>query len=206
MHPFFLGLFLLVLVELPKSDALSFVISRHVSRNDAPTVATKKWGTVSRCSSLVMKDQSSANVFKAGDRVRVVQDVIKGGTNLRGWTGEVTETWEKCDVDPACCCAEFVDRAFSVTVRFHGKIDKSIGRATGEEGFVHYFSEEELEEIRHVDGNQQSSLPSLKSQVPFDGLSCKAFKLEKLQLDKQKRGIAYFEPSPQAKSDDNESF
>lgn len=49
-----------------------------------------------------MRDRSSANWFNVGDSVRVVDDVMKAGTNLRGRVGTVIETWEKCDVDPTC--------------------------------------------------------------------------------------------------------
>jgi hypothetical protein len=47
-----------------------------------------------------MVDHSSATVFQVGDTVVVVDDVIKMGRNLKGLTGTVIETWEKCDVDP----------------------------------------------------------------------------------------------------------
>lgn len=47
-----------------------------------------------------MGDHSSATVFQVGDTVVVVDDVMKMGRNLRGLTGTVVETWEKCDVDP----------------------------------------------------------------------------------------------------------
>ncbi len=51
-------------------------------------------------SSCFMGDHSSATVFKVGDSVTVVEDVMKAGRNLKGLTGKVIETWEKCDVDP----------------------------------------------------------------------------------------------------------
>ena len=42
---------------------------------------------------------------KTGDKVKVVSSVMKGGFDLNGREGVVIETWEKCDVDPTCCCA-----------------------------------------------------------------------------------------------------
>jgi hypothetical protein len=47
-----------------------------------------------------MGDHSSVSYFKVGDSVTVVDDVLKAGRNLRGLKGIVTETWEKCEVDP----------------------------------------------------------------------------------------------------------
>eukprot|EP00569_Conticribra_weissflogii_P018174 CAMPEP_0171448570 /NCGR_PEP_ID=MMETSP0881-20121228/39683_1 /TAXON_ID=67004 /ORGANISM="Thalassiosira weissflogii, Strain CCMP1336" /LENGTH=227 /DNA_ID=CAMNT_0011973001 /DNA_START=29 /DNA_END=711 /DNA_ORIENTATION=+ len=100
-----------------------------------------------RSSSCYMGDHSSATVFEVGDSVTVVEDVMKAGRNLRGLSGEVIETWEKCDVDPTvssdfspnfivvdlvqtcngelvfslnrCCCAEWVDDGLSVHVKFN---------------------------------------------------------------------------------------
>ena len=118
-------------------------------------VSAKKRYLVSR--SFLMRDASSAYWFKVGDTVRVVDDVQKAGRNLKGSMGKVIETWEKCDVDPTCCCAEFVDESFAVHVKFQD-MDNS--------EFVHYFAEKELEKIK---------------DVAFDGMSCQAFKLNQLK-------------------------
>lgn len=73
----------------------------------------------STSSILQMRDLSSANVFQMGDVVQVISnDVLKNGINLKDQIGIVQETWEKCDVDPTCCCAEFVDEHFAVLVKF----------------------------------------------------------------------------------------
>lgn len=37
------------------------------------------------------------------------------------------------NMDPACCCADFVDYNFAVTVKFEGKVDPASGAT--EEGF-----------------------------------------------------------------------
>ena len=47
---------------------------------------------------LVMRDASASYWFTVGNTVRVVEDVDKAGVNLKGRTGKVVETWEKCDV------------------------------------------------------------------------------------------------------------
>jgi len=83
---------------------------------------------------LSMKDNSASTWFKIGDKVQVVDDVIKAEINLRGRTGYVMEAWEKCDVDPTCCCAEQVECDLAVRVRFNDQLE-------------HYFAEEELQVI-----------------------------------------------------------
>jgi hypothetical protein len=52
--------------------------------------------------------------------------------------------------------------------------------------FLHYFAEEELEKVV-IEQTQQA----------FHGLSCKAFKLDQLQMGEQARRIAAFEASRQ---------
>lgn len=92
-------------------------------------------------------DHSSATLFGIGDTVTVIDDVMKSGRNLNGMTGEVTFTWEKCDVDPTCCCAEWVDEGLSVHVKFN--VDEENNEEEGEslfanDTFIHYFAESEL--------------------------------------------------------------
>lgn len=104
-----------------------------------------------------MRDMSSANVFQIGDRVKVVSSVFKAGIDLKGKVGIVKETWEKCEVDPTCCCAEFVDENFAVYVQFsNGDGDNSIdissdGQSLNIVGlndyYTHYFAEEELVKV-----------------------------------------------------------
>ena len=55
--------------------------------------------------------------------------------------------WEKCDVDPTCCCAEWVDEGLSVHVKFN--VDEENNEEEGEslfanDTFIHYFAESEL--------------------------------------------------------------
>ena len=67
-----------------------------------------------------MRDVSAANAFCVGDSVRVVtRDIsVTDHGNLYHQVGTVVETWEKCDVDPTCCCAEQVDDQLAVRVQF----------------------------------------------------------------------------------------
>jgi hypothetical protein len=87
---------------------------------------------------LHMRDSSAAYWFSVGDSVQVVEDVFKAERNLRGWRGRVVQTWEKCDVDPTCCCAEQVDTGMAVRVAFEPQGEHN------EEPFFHYFAESEL--------------------------------------------------------------
>lgn len=136
-------------------------------------------------STVTMMDRSSANIFEVGEIVRVVDDVEKSGVNLKGREGYVKETWEKCDVDPTCCCAEFVDDGFAVHVEFQA--DEKFGDAsiTQKETFVHYFAERELVHRREDEDPEET--------VAFDGMSCKAFKLDQLKMGEQARRIATFQ-------------
>lgn len=93
-------------------------------------------------SPLFMADHSSVTSLSVGDTVTVIEDVLKAGKNLRGKSGTVIETWEKCDVDPTCCCAEFVDENLAVHVRFDVEDDDT--------SFVHYFAEAELARRKKV--------------------------------------------------------
>ena len=72
-----------------------------------------------------MRDRSASYWFTKGDVVQVVEDVFSStyaannnNNNLKGRIGTVVETWEKCDVDPTCCCAEQVDLNMAVRVLF----------------------------------------------------------------------------------------
>ena len=69
---------------------------------------------------LVMRDKSACYWFAINDRVRVVEDVYINHqkTNLKHRVGTVIQTWEKCDIDPTCCCAEQVDTNYAVRVEF----------------------------------------------------------------------------------------
>ena len=92
-----------------------------------------------------MKDASSSYWFTVGDNVKVTSSVTKAGVDLKGRVGEVIETWEKCDVDPTCCCAEFVDDNFAVTVKFEGDLCETNHEGLKDDAsFTHYFNEDEL--------------------------------------------------------------
>jgi hypothetical protein len=97
---------------------------------------------------LYMKDLSSSYWFQVNDKVRVTSSVIKAGIDLKHRVGIVTQTWEKCDVDPTCCCAEFVDDNYAVQVKFPGPLDPEKSTSDGliqdVDMFIHYFNENEL--------------------------------------------------------------
>ena len=137
-------------------------------------------------SSLTMRDRSASYWFQVGQGVQVVDDVTKAGSNLRNRIGKVVETWEKCDVDPTCCCAEQVDTGMAVRVEFQGTEREESGGGS----FYHYFAEDELEKVE-----EPTSIVEADSQVAFDGMSCKAFKLERLQMGQQAQRLAAFEAS-----------
>jgi len=136
---------------------------------------------------LVMRDASASYWFRVGDSVRVVDDILKAGSNLKDRIGTVVETWEKCDVDPTCCCAEQVNPEMAVRVRFQGTEKQA--SASGEGSFYHYFAEEELVKIRSEE--EKISEPV----VPFDGMSCVAFKMDQLKIDEKPRHIASYDPN-----------
>ena len=182
-----------------------------------------------------MRDRSASYWFTVGDKVRVVADnVEKAGVNLQNRVGRVVQTWEKCDVDPTCCCAEQVDLNMAVRVEFNGtEADPNAADGTS---FLHYFGEIELIQVKEEEESQEqqqgrgeattvaftcnqwhlfpsfivsaSRRQSLFSQnhaddagrdtsLPFDGMSCSAFKMDHLQSASQtKRGIFSYEPPP----------
>jgi hypothetical protein len=53
-----------------------------------------------------------------GAWVLVSDNVVSGGVNLKGMQGKVVYAWEKCEVDPTCCCAELSMEDASVQVPF----------------------------------------------------------------------------------------
>ena len=106
--------------------------------------------------SLFMRDRSSSYWFSVGDLVKVVDDVHTNNRNLKGRTGKVVETWEKCDVDPTCCCAEQVDTDMAVRVFFENKNMNDTDNGDDNDGnekhsddssFYYYFAEEELDKV-----------------------------------------------------------
>jgi hypothetical protein len=66
---------------------------------------------------LLMKDGSTASTYMTvGSRVRVCKDVWHNPVhsmrfNANGLVGTVTSIWDKCEVDPHCCCAELAHEA-----------------------------------------------------------------------------------------------
>jgi hypothetical protein len=124
--------------------------------------------------------------------------VINAGIDLKSRIGVVTQTWEKCDVDPTCCCAEFVDDNYAVQVKFTGPLDPEKSRSDGLiqdiDTFFHYFNENELTKVEEEDSFASSSV-----SVAFDGMSCTAFKLDQLKMGEQAQRITAFETSKNKK-------
>eukprot|EP00571_Detonula_confervacea_P001947 CAMPEP_0172321412 /NCGR_PEP_ID=MMETSP1058-20130122/43306_1 /TAXON_ID=83371 /ORGANISM="Detonula confervacea, Strain CCMP 353" /LENGTH=140 /DNA_ID=CAMNT_0013036915 /DNA_START=237 /DNA_END=659 /DNA_ORIENTATION=- len=139
-----------------------------------------------------------ATRFRIGDIVTVMEDVMKAGKNLNGLSGKVIETWEKCDVDPTCCCAEFVDEGLAVRVRFNVDNVEMENDLFANDTFIHYFAESELI-LKKEDLGNSSDDEKQQPAVAFDGMSCKAFKLDKLSMGEQAKRIAAFEASRENK-------
>ena len=178
-----------------------------------------------------MRDLSASYWFSVGDSVRVVaDDVEKAGVNLQDRVGKVVQTWEKCDVDPTCCCAEQVDPNMAVRVEFEGtEADPTMAGTS----FMHYFGEAELIKVKHASKattvpftltfspfqsfkqearqglflHNQEDEEAKDESLPFDGMSCAAFKMNHLQSASQTpRGIYSYEPtSPAAESVEEEA-
>ena len=121
---------------------------------------------------LSMRDASASYWFSVGDRVKVLEPVQKAGISLEDRTGVVVETWEKCDVDPTCCCAEQVERDMAVRVEFMGtEADESAPDCS----FQFHFAEDELEKLKKEE----------EKKVAFDGMSCVAFKLDAMEAQRK---------------------
>eukprot|EP00816_Leptocylindrus_hargravesii_P012559 CAMPEP_0196815774 /NCGR_PEP_ID=MMETSP1362-20130617/51854_1 /TAXON_ID=163516 /ORGANISM="Leptocylindrus danicus, Strain CCMP1856" /LENGTH=121 /DNA_ID=CAMNT_0042192879 /DNA_START=294 /DNA_END=659 /DNA_ORIENTATION=+ len=117
---------------------------------------------------------------------------MKGGVDLMGFTGMVAESWSKCEVDPTCCCAEQVDLNMAVLVKFDGSVPGGRNVPSGE-AFTHYFGEDELEKVKEE--VLLSSEKQDETDIPFDGMSCKAFKLQQLDMGVQAQRLRAFEES-----------
>ncbi len=139
------------LIKRGNVSRLVLFVDRNGFNHASKTLGVRK--------SMQMRDMSSANVFNIGDKVKVVSSVLKAGVELKGKVGVVQETWEKCDVDPTCCCAEFVDENFAVYVKFSNSRQVSVidslnetspGRvviAGLDDSFTHFFAEDELVKV-----------------------------------------------------------
>ena len=86
-----------------------------------------------------------------------------------------------------------MDEHLAVHVRFYSLEENEL---FGNDMFVHYFAEDELvkkkeEEIESMEDQEGES----DASIPFDGLSCTAFKLDRLKMGEQAKRIAKFEQS-----------
>mmetsp|Transcript_20858 Transcript_20858/g.62230 ORF Transcript_20858/g.62230 Transcript_20858/m.62230 type:complete len:185 (-) Transcript_20858:11-565(-) len=86
-----------------------------------------------------MRDSSAVTWFKEGDRVRVTESVLSRGEDLLGRVGTVTQAWEKCEVDPTCCCAELADENAALHVELEAE--------GGSPARLYYFAEHELSKV-----------------------------------------------------------
>lgn len=84
---------------------------------------------------IFMRDSSSVTWFRDGDRVRVAASIVVNGVELKGQEGVCVDVWEKCEVDPHCCCAELAEEMVAVTVRF------------ARLNITYYFAEDELQNV-----------------------------------------------------------
>jgi hypothetical protein len=91
-------------------------------------------GRKCKSSLMTMRDRSASYWFTKGDKVKVIEDVFMNSnqqkTNLRNKEGIVVETWEKCNVDPTCCCAEQVDTNYAVRVLFNNNTNDANNATT----------------------------------------------------------------------------
>jgi hypothetical protein len=134
--------------------ALSFTLSAYLIFYTIPADCFSILPIASdRSCALSMVDKSCVTTFSVGETVCVVTDVYKAGMNLRGTIGTVVETWEKCNVDPTCCCAEFVDDGYAVRVEFQPNESKLSEDDVSNQWihdiskFRHYFSVDEIQKI-----------------------------------------------------------
>jgi hypothetical protein len=148
-----------------------------------------------------MRDTSASYWFRVGDAVRVCESVVKSGVDLRGRVGIVQETWEKCDVDPTCCCAEQVDCNMAVRVEFPGTVDGRSDLSDPSLTFSHFFGEEELVKVTGPSSESENQSMGVEAarvgSIAFDGMGCAAFKLGALQIQSKTRKIASFDPTAQ---------
>ena len=68
--------------------------------------------------------------MEEGAWVLVTDDVVSGGVKLKGMQGKVVYAWEKCEVDPTCCCAELSMEDASVQVTHIRTPENTIRRHT----------------------------------------------------------------------------
>ena len=97
--------------------------------------------------SITMRDGSSAAVyFQIGDMVKITADVIHSPKNKpafssKGLEGRIKDIWEKCEVDPHCCCAELATDA-PIEVEFNNDLYyESGGIWTG------HFAADEIQQV-----------------------------------------------------------
>ena len=84
---------------------------------------------------MLLGDERRCTIIE-GDRVEVKADIQVKGRSALGLTGVVTNVWEICETDPACCCAELATDA-THTVQLDGAGNP----------ITYYFTHEEVEAL-----------------------------------------------------------
>jgi hypothetical protein len=104
-----------------------------------------------RMRTISMRDGSTASTFfSVGDKVKIIKDVWHRPESLPSFNsidleGTVCEVWEKCEVDPHCCCAELAFDA-PIQVRFFGNQYNS-----QEDNWTAHFAMDEIQVIKKVE-------------------------------------------------------
>ena len=102
---------------------------------------------------LFMRDGSTASTyFDVGDKVRIVMDVwhkpqTQAPFSSKDLEGVILSVWQKCEVDPSCCCAELAFDA-PIEVQFQGNQYDANART-----WTAHFA---LNEIQRIIGNEDS--------------------------------------------------
>ena len=145
---------LVFFVALCAYSAMAFQVSSRMLPFKASSFIQRR-----SSSSLSMRDGStSSNYFKVGEQVRVSTDVwhrpphaSKPSFSSKGREGSVVQVWEKCEVDPACCCAELAFDA-PIEVRFEGDdYDETSSFWTA------FFAVDEIESCERMSGRSNNS-------------------------------------------------
>ena len=100
--------------------------------------------------SMHMRDGSTAAVyFQIGDRVKITEDVMHRPKDMpvfssKGLEGRIKDIWEKCEVDPHCCCAELATDA-PIEVEFENDLYYGSGQNGGI--WTGHFAADEIQKV-----------------------------------------------------------
>jgi hypothetical protein len=100
--------------------------------------------------SMFMRDGSTAAVyFQIGDKVKITEDVMhqpksKPAFSSKGLEGRIKDIWEKCEIDPHCCCAELATDA-PIEVEFENDLYYGTGENNGI--WTGHFAADEIQKV-----------------------------------------------------------